>query len=81
MPPKLNFPQLSKRAQEQGTVVLRIVVDVNGQLKSARVLKSSGFDRIDQAALQDIRSARFVPQTDDGKPVEIETSAALGYDL
>ncbi|MDN3918923.1 energy transducer TonB [Roseateles violae] len=79
--PKLNFPLLSKRLHESGMVVLRIVVDVNGRLKDASVLKSSGFERLDQQALQDIRSARFVPQTEDGKPIEIETKAALAYDL
>jgi len=79
--PVLNFPLLSKRAKEQGTVVLRITVDVNGRLKEAWVHKSSGFERLDQAALQDIRSARFAPQMEDGKPVEWQTLAPLAYDL
>lgn len=79
--PELNFPALSKRAREQGTVVLRITVDVNGRLKDATVHRSSGFERIDQAALQDIRSARFAPYTEDGKPVEWQTLAPLAYEL
>ncbi len=44
---------------ESGTVLLHILVDERGQLKSATVKKSSGFDRLDQQALLDIRSARF----------------------
>jgi periplasmic protein TonB len=79
--PDLNFPALSKRARESGTVVLRIIVDVNGHLKEATVERSSGFERIDQAALRDIRSARFAPRMEDGKPVEISTVAALAYEL
>lgn len=79
--PTLNFPLLSKRAKEQGTVVLRITVDVNGRLKEAWVQKSSGFERLDQAALKDIHSARFAPQMEDGKPVEWQTLAPLAYDL
>lgn len=79
--PVLNFPLLSKRAKEQGTVVLRITVDVNGRLKDAWVQKSSGFERIDQAALKDIRSAVFAPQMENGQPVEWQTLAPLGYDL
>ena len=50
--PSLNFPALSKRAREQGTVVLRITVDTTGRLKQALVHRSSGFERIDQAALR-----------------------------
>jgi protein TonB len=80
-PPHLDFPLLSRRAGESGEVVLRIVVDVHGRLKDAWVQKSSGFARIDQAALQDIRSARFVPHMDAGKPVEVESLAMLAYDL
>jgi periplasmic protein TonB len=79
--PRLNFPLLSRRAHESGEVVLRIVVDASGQLKDAWVQKSSGFARIDQAALQDIRSARFMPYVEDGRPVDVESAAVLAYDL
>lgn len=79
--PDLNFPALAKRAREQGTVVLRITVDVNGRLKEASVHRSSGFERIDQAALSDIRSARFAPHMEDGKAVEWQTLAPLAYEL
>ncbi|MFN3861984.1 MAG: energy transducer TonB, partial [Roseateles sp.] len=79
--PELHFPPLARRAGEQGTVVLRITVDASGRLKHATVHRSSGFERIDQAALQDIRSARFVPYMEDGKPVEWQTLAPLAYEL
>ena len=80
-PPQLDFPLLSRRARESGEVLLRIVVDVNGRLKEAWVQKSSGFARIDAAALHDIRSARFVPHREDGQALEVESSAVLAYDL
>ncbi|MFT7722306.1 MAG: energy transducer TonB [Roseateles sp.] len=79
--PELHFPALSRRAREEGTVVLRITVDAAGRLKQATVQRSSGFERIDQAALHDIRSARFVPYMEDGKPVEWQTLAPLVYEL
>ncbi len=79
--PHLNFPLLSRRAQESGEVLIRIVVDANGRLKDAWVQKSSGFARIDQAALQDIRSARFAPYMEDGQALEVESVAVLAYDL
>jgi len=79
--PRLNFPLLSRRANESGEVVVRIVVDTSGHLKDASIQRSSGYARIDQAALQDIRSARFVPYKEDGQPVEVESLAVLAYDL
>jgi len=79
--PKMTVPLLSRRLGEQGIVHLRIVVDTKGLLKEASVKKSSGFARLDQAALQEIRSARFVPQTENGQPVEWETTALMSYEL
>lgn len=79
--PRLTVPLLSRRLGEQGLVHLRIVVDARGQLKEASLKKSSGFARIDQQALQDIRTARFAPYLDNGQPVEWETTALLSYEL
>ena len=79
--PKMSVPLLSRRLGESGTVLLRIVVDVRGHLKDATLHKSSGFARLDGQALQDIRSARFVPQTDNGLPIEWETLAPMAYEL
>ena len=79
--PKMSVPLLSRRLGESGTVLLRIVVDVRGHLKDATLHKSSGFARLDGQALQDIRSARFVLQTDNGLPIEWETLAAMAYEL
>lgn len=79
--PKLVVPLLSRRAGEQGLVHLRVVVDARGQLREASVKKSSGFARLDNQALIDIRSARFAPQTENGQPVEWETTALLSYEL
>lgn len=79
--PRLNMPLLSRRTGEQGIVHLRILVDAQGRLKEASIKKSSGFERLDKAALEDIRSARFSPYLLQGQPVEWETTALLSYEL
>lgn len=79
--PRMSVPLLSRRLHESGTVVLRITVDIRGLLKDAVVTKSSGFARLDEQALHDIRSARFVPQTENGQPIEWQTLAPLAYEL
>jgi protein TonB len=79
--PRMSVPLLSRRLKESGTVVLRIVVDVRGMLKEAVVSKSSGFPRLDEQALQDIRTARFAPQTENGQPIEWQTLAPLAYEV
>lgn len=79
--PRLLVPTLSRRLGEQGIVYLRVIVDVNGRPREISLKKSSGFDRLDQQALQDMRSARFVPQTENGQPIEWEVVAPLSYEL
>lgn len=79
--PKTSVPLLSRRLRESGVVVLRIVVDAKGQLKEASIKKSSGFARLDQQALQDIRTARFAPYTENGQAIEWETSAPFAYEI
>ncbi len=77
----MTWPLLSRRLGESGVAHLRIVVDTRGNLKEASLKKSTGFARLDQQALMDIRSARFAPYLENGQAVEWETIALLSYEL
>jgi protein TonB len=59
--PKPVYPPLSRRLGEQGKVVIRVLIAVDGSAQQAEVQQSSGFERLDQAALQTVLSWRFVP--------------------
>ena len=59
--PKPPYPALSQRLGEQGKVVLRVLIGVDGQAQEAEVDQSSGFDRLDRAALNTILKWRYVP--------------------
>jgi len=64
-----EYPPASRRAGEAGTVQLRIYVLENGRVREAQVAVSSGFPRLDEAAVREAtRAWRFVPGTQDGKP-------------
>lgn len=78
--PRSSVPLMSKRLKEFGTVLVRVVVDVNGMPREVTLAKSSGFARLDEQALQDIRTARFVPQTENGQPIEWEVITPMAYE-
>ncbi len=59
--PAPAYPVFAKRAREQGVVMLRVRVDAAGNVEGVDVHKSSGFERLDQAALAAVRRWRFVP--------------------
>jgi len=78
--PRSSVPLMSKRLKEFGTVHVRVVVDVNGLPREVTLAKSSGFARLDDQALLDIRTARFVPQTENGQPIEWEVITPMSYE-
>ncbi|WP_082605511.1 energy transducer TonB [Curvibacter sp. PAE-UM] len=59
--PKPSYPPLSRRLGEQGKVVVRVLIGVDGTAQQAEIRSSSGYDRLDQAALATVRSWRYVP--------------------
>ncbi|CAB3783036.1 energy transducer TonB [Pararobbsia alpina] len=63
------YPMLSKRRGETGTAVIAITVDTQGVVRSASLRTSSGFPRLDDAALQAARARSCQPYVENGTPV------------
>jgi protein TonB len=59
--PKPAYPRQSRRLNEQGQVVIRVFVAVDGSPQQGQIKTSSGFDRLDQEALRTVLRWRFVP--------------------
>jgi protein TonB len=59
--PRPAYPALSRRLGEQGKVVVRVFIDANGTATRAEIRTSSGFERLDQTALQTVQRWRYVP--------------------
>ncbi len=63
------YPAASKRAEEQGTVTVKVCVDNKGKLiGDPSVVTSSGFDRLDEGAVKLARAGRYQPGTSGGQP-------------
>ena len=61
------YPRHSKLLNETGTVVLRFFVEADGTLGNVEVTRSSGFDRLDTAAIQLLETCTFRPAIVRGK--------------
>lgn len=68
VPPQLVYPRLSERNGERGTVMVRVYIDTAGVPQDVQVRSSSGFPRLDDAALTAVRKARFKPYLENGQP-------------
>jgi len=64
-----EYPPTSRRLGEQGSLIVQVLVDPDGRPSDVKLIESSGFPRLDEAALTGIRTSyRFLPGTVDGKP-------------
>jgi protein TonB len=75
------YPPASRRAGEQGTVMLRVLVDERGRPGDISVLKSSGFPKLDQAALDGVRKWTFKPAKNGSTPILSWTRVQVKFEL
>jgi protein TonB len=64
-----RYPAESIRAHEAGRPTITICVSAAGTIDSVQLAESSGFPRLDQAAVDIGREARFSPAMREGKPM------------
>lgn len=67
--PPPAYPRLSRRAGEEGRVVLRVLVNASGSADEVEVRASSGHARLDDAARAAVQRWRFVPAKRGEQPV------------
>ena len=64
--PNPVYPGRARRAGEQGTVMVRVLVDIAGRPAQVSLQTSSGHDALDQSALSAVRAAQFRPYAERG---------------
>jgi protein TonB len=59
--PQPVYPSASRRLNEQGISRLRVLVGADGRVQNLELEKSSGFARLDAAAMTAVRDWKFAP--------------------
>jgi protein TonB len=72
---------MSKRLNEQGQVIYSVLIGVDGLPISAKLVKSSGFDRLDQAAYKAVMGWRYVPGKRNGVATPMSYNAPINWVL
>ena len=75
------YPAASRRDEEEGTVILEFLVDVDGSVIQSKIKTSSGFNRLDEAARGALSQCAFKPGTSDGKPHQAVASMKYTWRL
>jgi protein TonB len=75
------YPPASRRMDEQGAVRLRVLVDERGRPQEVQVAKSSGFPRLDEAAVTAVKRWVFAPAMQDAVAVPTWTQVSVVFQL
>lgn len=67
--PRPPYPLVARRMGYQGKVVLNVEVLAEGRAGEVKLQTSSGYDILDKAALQTVKTWKFSPATRFGQPV------------
>jgi protein TonB len=79
--PKPAYPAISKRLGEQGKVLVRVLIGPDGIAQKAEIRQSSGYERLDQAALNTVLAWRYVPGKRGGVPEAMWFNVPINFVL
>ena len=80
-PPAPVYPRASRRQGETGRATVRVLIDEQGRPAELRVQSSSGYARLDEAALEALRDARFRPYAENGVAQRVWALVPIHFDL
>jgi TonB family protein len=75
------YPSICRTMGAEGRVFLQVLVDRNGKVAKVRVLKSSGNEALDEAALEALKGSTFSPALQGDKPVAVWISYPVTFSL
>jgi protein TonB len=78
--PDPEYPEGARRALQQGTVVLWLIVGPDGKPRDIRVSRALGMG-FDEKAIEAVSRWRFEPAMKDGKPVAVQINVEVNFRL
>jgi protein TonB len=79
--PPPAYPAAARRRNYQGTVLLNVLVDRQGQVEQVKVAHSCGYDMLDRSAAKSVRQWRFEPARRFGRPFEMWVQVPIKFEL
>ncbi|MGI2233665.1 energy transducer TonB, partial [Burkholderia vietnamiensis] len=78
---KPDYPSMSRRRGEAGTAYVHFVVGVTGKIESVELQKSSGYPRLDDAALDAMRATTCRPYIENGQAIRAARTQPYNFGL
>ncbi len=77
--PPPRYPATSLRRGETGTVMVRATIGLDGRPRDIDIARSSGYRRLDRAAMDAVRRWRFQPAESNGQAVEASVNVPIEF--
>ena len=75
-----KYPDAAKKAEKEGTVILKATIDENGVPQDVVALTSLGFG-LEAAAIEMLKKSTFRPATKGGEPISLEVEIPIDFRL
>ncbi|MFM0031159.1 energy transducer TonB [Paraburkholderia madseniana] len=76
-----DYPALSKRRGETGTAYVTFVIGPTGKVESISLKKSSGFSRLDDAAIAAAHASSCKPYVENGQAIRATATQPYNFNL
>ena len=76
-----RYPEEAKQNGQEGSAIVQVLVDADGTIAETKLLKSSGYEILDNAGLDAAREWTFSPAEHEGKPVKVWVSIPFSFNL
>ena len=76
-----EYPEIARRTQQEGTVMIYVQLAPDGLIASARVCDSSGSRLLDEAAMDAAMHSRYKTAMRDGVPVAASLNVPFSFRL
>ncbi|MEJ2025084.1 MAG: energy transducer TonB, partial [Deltaproteobacteria bacterium] len=79
--PVPEYPSRARRRGHEGTVTLKVLVDRNGGVAELEIYESSGYRILDRAALNAVKTWRFIPGRKGNEPIDMWVVVPVRFEL
>jgi protein TonB len=80
-PPPPLYPRRALSQQQEGTVMVRCLIDEQGAAREIKLHASSGYPLLDKAALQAVGEWQFMPETVNGRAVAVWVEVPVRFQI
>jgi periplasmic protein TonB len=79
--PAPDYPSMSRRLGEEGRVLMKVLVSAEGSAEDVQIEKTSGSERLDNAAVNAVKRWRFIPAKKNNQPLSAFVLVPMKFSL